>query len=62
MQEHCTLFDMFQKVHNFNELINLIVVQNGREFQTNAKDMMAFLGINYIEYQLLTVQNYWECG
>ena len=71
MQEHCTPFDMFRKVTNVDELINLIVVQsdlyaqqNGREFQTNAKEMMAFLGINYIVRinQLPTVQSYWECG
>ena len=71
MQEHCTHFDMFQKVTNLDELINLIVVQsnlyaqqNGREFQTNVKEIMAFLGINHIisiNY-LRIVQSYWECG
>ena len=71
MQEHCTPFDMFRKVTNLDELTNLIVVQsnlyaqqNSREFQTNAKEMMAFLGINYIMSinQLPSVQIYWECG
>ena len=71
MQEHCTHFDMFQKVTNLDELINLIVVQsnlyaqqNGRKFQLNVKEIMAFLGINHIisiNY-LRTVQSYWECG
>ena len=28
MQEHCTPFDMFRKVTNLDELINLIVVQS----------------------------------
>ena len=55
MQEHCTPFDMSRKVTNLHEIINLIIVQcnlytqqNGREFKTNAKKMMTFLGINYI--------------
>ena len=55
MQEHCTPFDMSRKVTNLDEIINLIIVQcnlytqqNGREFKTNAKEMMTFLGINYI--------------
>ena len=71
MQEHCTPFDMFWKVTNLDELINLIVVQsnlyaqqNGREFQTNANQIMAFLGINYIMSinQLPAVHSYWEFG
>ena len=71
MQEHCAPFHMLWKVTNLDELINLIVVQsnlyarqNGREFQTNAKEMMTFLGINCIMSinQVPTVQSYWECG
>ena len=62
---------MFRIVTNQDELKNLIVVQNnlhgqenGREFQTNVKEMMAFLGINYMMSinQLPTVQSYCECG
>ena len=43
---------------------NLYAQQNGLEFQTNVKKMMAFLGINYIMSinQLSTVESYWECG
>ena len=65
MQEHCKPFDLFWKITDLHELINLTVVQsnlyaqqNGRQFQTNAKEMMAFLGINYImstNYQLFKV-------
>ena len=65
MQEHCTPFDLFWKITDLHELINLTVVQsnlyaqqNGHQFQTNAKEMMAFLGINYImstNYQLFKV-------
>ena len=47
MQEHCTPFEMFRKVTNLDELINLILVQsnlyaqqNSREFQTNVKKMI----------------------
>ena len=67
MQEHCIPFDMFRKATNLDELISLIVVQsnvhaqqNDREFQTNAKEMMGFSGINYIISinQLPTVQSY----
>ena len=62
---------MFRIVTNQDELKDLIVVQNnlygqenGREFQTNVKEMMAFLGINYMVSinQLPTVQSYCECG
>ena len=49
IQEHYTPFDMLRKVTNLDELINFTVVQsnlysqqNGREFQTNAKEMMVF--------------------
>ena len=71
MQEHYTPFDMFREVTNLDELINLIVAQsnlysqhNAREFQTNVKEMIAFLGINYIKSinQLPAVQSYCECG
>ena len=43
---------------------NLYAQQNDREYQTNAKERMAFLGTNYIMSinQLPTVQSYWECG
>ena len=70
IEEMQETFDMFWKVINLDELINLIVVQsnlyaqqNGCEFQTNAKKMMAFLGINYTMSinHLPTVQSYWEC-
>ena len=71
MQENCTPFDMFRKVTNFDELINLIVVQsnlyaqqNGCEFQRNVKEMTAFSSINYIMNinHPPAVQSYWECG
>ena len=42
MQEHCTLFDMFLKVTNLDEPLSLIPLQNGREIQTNANNMMVF--------------------
>ena len=63
---------MFLKVTNLDELktymiivqSNLYAQQNDCEYQTNAKETMAFLGINYIMSinQLPTVQSYWECG
>ena len=63
---------MFRKVTNLDELktymiivqSNLYAQQNDCEYQTNAKETMAFLGINYIMSinQLPTVQSYWECG
>ena len=71
MQENCTPFDMFRKVTNFDELINLIVVQsnlytqqNGCEFQRNVKEMTAFSSINYIMNinHPPAAQSYWECG
>ena len=63
---------MFRKVTNLDEpktymiivQSNLYAQQNDCEYQTNAKETMAFLGINYIMSinQLPTVQSYWECG
>ena len=64
MQEHCTPADMFRIIYLIVVQSNLYAQQNGREFQTNAKEMMTFLGINYIMSinQLPIVQSYWECG
>ena len=58
-------------VTNIRDLVKLIVdqtnlyaQQNGREFRTDEKKMLAFLGINCIMSinQLPTIQSYWECG
>lgn len=58
---------MFRQVTNLGELKSFIVVQsnlyasqNGGQFQTNVKEMMALSGINSIMgiIQLPTVQNY----
>ena len=64
MQKQCTPFDMFRTIYLIVVQSNLYTQQNGREFQTNAKEMMTFLGINYIMSinQLPIVQSYWECG
>ena len=70
LNENHTPFDVFVMVTN-RDLVKLIVdqtnlyaQQNGREFCTNEKEMLAFLGINYIMSinQLPTIQSYWECG
>ena len=61
--------DVFEKVMQLNKLVTLIVTetnryaqQNGRNFVTNAAEMKAFLGMNYMMgvNKLATIHHYWE--
>lgn len=68
---HSTPYELFKYVANFETLTDIIVEQsnlyasqNGNTFETNQKEITAFLGINFIMSinQLPTIQSYWECG
>ena len=61
--------DVFEKVMQLDKLVTLIVTetnryaqQNGRNFVTNAAEMKAFFGMNYIMgvNKLPTIHHYWE--
>ena len=63
--------DVFEKVIQLDKLVTLIVTdsnryaqQNGRNFVTNAAEMKAFLGMNYIMgvNKFPTIHHYWESG
>ena len=68
MPEYATLLRIFEETLNLDALIDMIVeqsnlyaVQNGREFKTNAEEIRAFLGTNFIMTicKLPTLKCYW---
>jgi len=67
--ENASPMDIFERVAGLDELIemvvtqtNLYVQQNGRNFEVDAKEMNAFLRINYIMAinKLQSIAEYWR--
>ena len=55
LKENTSPLDVYEKVVNLNDLIELLVTQsnlysqqNGRHFKTNPEEKKAFLGTNYV--------------
>ena len=64
LKENTSPLDVYEKVVNLNDLIELLVTQsnlysqqNGRHFKTNPEEKKAFLGTNYVmaENQLAVI-------
>ena len=69
LNEMFSPLNVFEKVMQLDKLVTLIVTetnryaqQNGRNFVTNAAEMKAFLGMNYVMgvNKLPTIHHFWE--